>query len=431
MKAKRKKVLLIIVSIVFTIVLICVAGYFYLVNRLKASLTGCTVQTEQFMETIDFEYADNWIVVKVKVEGSDKEYPFFFDTGATTIISDSLLRDLNKSNYKLFSSNNRKDTSNAFHNKLYILNGLSIGKVHFKDVGAMSFDNERWEMLNCVSPYGIIGCNVLESCCFQIDYINKKITITDQIEQLPNYNEIEWLNYRTDKQETPIVAAVLNHDIQIDLFIDTGSSGDISLYSPALYNQFSGLDPERVIKMTLFPTIFIRGESPTPYKSLSYKASDLIFLGNKSPEDFTIAINNTPEKNFTGIAGNRFLKHYNLTLDYNNKRIGYVFNKQVSAVEEDSFGFKYFTRNGKLYISAIYENSPIEKMGICVGDEIISINDIIISELPQSAFCEIYRKEYNFRAKDDTFMDMIVKRDTATKQLRLQKFKLFSRNNSK
>ena len=200
MKSNKIKTIKIIGSIVLTISLICFGGYFYLVNRLKSALTGCDLITKDFVETIDFDYVDNWIVIKVKISGSDKEYPFFFDTGATTVISDSLLKDLNKNNYKLFSSSSNKDTSNAFYNKLYIMNELSIGDVKFKNIGSMNFDNERWEMLNCVSAYGIIGCNLLKSCCFQIDYVNKKITITDNLELLPNYDEIKWIEYRTDKQ---------------------------------------------------------------------------------------------------------------------------------------------------------------------------------------------------------------------------------------
>lgn len=409
-----------------TLALLCVGGYFYLVNKLKTALTGCSIETEQFIETIDFEFVDNWIVIKIKADGSDKEYPFFFDTGATTIISDSLLRDLNKNNYKLFSSNDKKDTTNAFHNKLYILNGLSIGKVKFKDIGAMNFDNNRWEMLNCVSSYGIIGCNIIENACFQIDYINKKITITDQVEKLPNYKEIKWLNYRTDKQETPIINAVLDDNTSIDLFFDTGSSSGINLYSPSIYeNKCKELDSKNVVKLTSIPNLYIRGETPTPYKSIKYTPSKFTFFGDNNPQHFEITVSNTPEKNFTGIVGNRYLKHYNITLDYKNKRVGYMFQGQSEEIDDESFGFSYFVRNSKLYVGSIFEKSAIEKNGICVGDEILSINNQIISELPQDVFCEIFRNELYFWKKEDTNINIKVKRGTSIVELQLQKEQRF------
>ncbi len=422
MKPKRKKIIVIISIIILTLALLCVGGYFYLVNKLKSALTGCTIETEQFMETIDFELVDNWIIIKIKVEGSEKEYPFFFDTGATTIVSDSLLRDLNKNNYKLLSSNDKKDTTNAFHNKLYILNGLSIGKVKFKDIGAMNLDNNHWEMLNCVSPYGIIGCNIIEDACFQIDYINKKITITDQVEKLPNYKEIKWLNYRTDKQETPIINALLDDNTSIDLFFDTGSSSGITLYSPFIYNnQCKEFDAKSVVKLTSIPSLYIRGETPTPYKSIKYTPSKFTFLGNNNPQYFEITVSNTPEKNFTGIVGNSYLKHYNITLDYKSKRVGYVFQEQTEIIDDKSFGFSYFVRNNKLYVNSISENSTIEKNGITVGDEIVSINNFTISELPQSEFCEMFTNKFYFWKEEDSVINVKIKKQESIVDMQIQK----------
>ncbi|NLF43948.1 MAG: PDZ domain-containing protein [Bacteroidales bacterium] len=425
MKSGSKKAIKIIALVVISIALICGFGYFYLVNKLKSALTGCNLVNDQFVEVVDFEYVNNWILINVKVEGSNKVYPFIFDTGSTTIVSDSLINDLTKDDYKLFSSNNKNDTSNAFHNKLYILNGLSIGNVKFKDVGSMSLDNKKWEMLNCVSPYGILGCNVLESCCFQIDYLNKKITITDQVEKLSNYNAVKWIKYRTDKQETPIIQAVLNGNIDIDLFFDTGSSSGISLYSPSLYSQFAEKDSARIEKLTSIPSMYIRGETQAPYKSLIYKASVFVIKGLEKTDDVNIIINNTAEKNFTGIIGNRYLNQYNITLDYKNKRIGIVLNNQPFKVEDYSFGFNYFVRNDKLYVGSIFENSEIEKEGICVGDEIMSINDVKISGLPQSVLCEIYRNEYRLWENEDSIINVCIKRDSIEVKMQLKKYNLF------
>jgi hypothetical protein len=293
----------------------------------------------------------------------------------------------------------------------------------------MSFDNNRWEMLNCVSPYGIIGCNIIENACFQIDYINKKITITDQVEKLPNYNEIKWLKYRTDKQETPIIKAVLDDNIPIDLFFDTGSSSGITLYSPSIYNnKCKVLDSKSVVKLTSIPNLYIRGETPTPYKSIKYIPNKFTFFGVNNPQHFEITVSNVPEKNFTGIIGNRYLKHYNITLDYKNKRVGYVFQEQseeIDDIDDKSFGFSYFVRNSNLYVGSIFEKSAIEKNGICVGDEILSINNQIISELPQDVFCEIFRNEFYFWKKEDTIINIKVKRETSIVELQLQKEQRF------
>ena len=64
-----------------------------------------------------------WIIVKVKIEGSDKEYDFIFDAGAQTVFSDFLINDLGINNYKKF--NIKTDTAeHAFRNEIISLNGL-------------------------------------------------------------------------------------------------------------------------------------------------------------------------------------------------------------------------------------------------------------------------------------------------------------------
>jgi hypothetical protein len=425
MKTLTKKLLKIAGAIILLVVFTGLGGYLYLVYQLKSSLSGCTVQTGQFMETMDFEFVNNWIVVKVKLDGSEKEYPFIFDTGSLTIVSDSLLNDLSSGDYKVFSSSNSGETSNAFSNRLYILNGLSLGNVRFSEIGSMKLNNERWEMLNCISAYGIIGYNILESCCFQIDYSNRKITITNSAEQLSNYSNINWIKYRTDKQETPIIKAKLNGDLDAELFFDTGNNGGITLYSPDLYSQFAGSSSGNVVSITQLPTLYIRGESPTAYKALRYKATTLELLDGQSEDGKVITICNLPERNFTGIVGNSFLRDYIITLDYRQKKIGYIADETTPIGQIGTFGFNYFARNRRLFIGSIYDDSEIARKGIVVGDEISAINGINIAELPDDAFCSIYRKEFSFTHDTDSLLHLEVKHDSGIVQLELHKYSLF------
>jgi hypothetical protein len=197
---KWAKALIVIIGVAL---LLTGAGYLglqYLKSELKAKLSSCTLENKSFLTVLDFDYVANWIVVKVKIESNKKEYPFIFDTGAQTVISDSLLRELGPNNYSKMSSGAEKDSlNNAFKNELITIKGLQIGDLTFRDIGAITIMNSKWEMLNCVSAYGIIGYNILNTCGFQIDYGKKKIILTDQIESLENYGKIEWVNFTTPK----------------------------------------------------------------------------------------------------------------------------------------------------------------------------------------------------------------------------------------
>ncbi|MCD4730761.1 MAG: retroviral-like aspartic protease family protein, partial [Bacteroidales bacterium] len=196
-KNKWKKVLVIIAIIV---AMITGGGYLflqYLKSELEAKITGCKLETKNFQTVIDFEYVNNWIIVKAKVGGSDKEYPFIFDTGAQTVIMDSLLKEISITNYDKFGFGNKTGTAkHAFNNEIISLNSLELGNVRFGNIGAITAKNSKWGMLNCISAYGIIGYNVLQTCVFQIDYEKRQIIITDNDENLSNFGEIQWITYK-------------------------------------------------------------------------------------------------------------------------------------------------------------------------------------------------------------------------------------------
>ena len=195
MKLSKRKWLKILVIITIIIALLVGGGYLFLqykIAEIKEAITGCKLETKSFKTVLDFEYIGDWIIVKVKIGGGDKEYDFIFDTGAQTVFSDSLIKDLEISNYKKFTI--QTDTAkHAFRDEIISLNGLELGNVKFRDVGAMIVDNSEYKMLNCISPYGFIGYNILQNCCWQIDYEKKQIIITDQIDSLPNLNNTQWI----------------------------------------------------------------------------------------------------------------------------------------------------------------------------------------------------------------------------------------------
>ena len=404
---KWAKALIVIIGVAL---LLTGAGYLalqYLKSELKAKLSSCTLENKSFMTVLDFDYVANWIVVKVKIEGNDKEYPFIFDTGAQTVISDSLLRELGPNNYSKMSSGGEKDSlNNAFKNEIITIKGLQIGDLTFRDIGAITVMNSKWEMLNCVSAYGIIGYNILNTCGFQIDYGKKKIILTDQIESLENYGKIEWVNFTTPKnQETPIISAVINDSIKVNLFFDTGSSGGIKLSSTGLYKDIIEKYPKKTAKYSFTPTIRIRGEQNELVKSMLFQANTFSLGGNLS-EDININVENTPEREFSGFVGNKYLENYIVTVDYKNMRVGFLPHERLDREVSSTFGFSFTPTENKLVVTSVFEGSQPERQGILVGDEIVSINGTKISELPAGRFCEIYRNEYDIISKADSILSI-------------------------
>jgi len=406
-KIKWVKSLIIITGVVL---LLTVGGFLalqYLKSELKEKLSSCTLENKSFMTVLDFDYVANWIVVKVKIDGNYKEYPFILDTGAQTVISDSLLREIGTNNFSKMSSGGDDDsTKNAFKNEIITIKGLQIGDLKFHDIGAITTINSEWGMLNCVSAFGVIGYNILNTCGFQIDYEKKKIILTDQIGSLGNYSKIDWVDFTTPKnQATPIISAVINDSIKVNLFFDTGSSGGIKLSSTGLYKAIIEKFPGKIAKYSFTPTIRIRGEKNEIVKSMLFKASSVSF-GRELSKELDINVDNTPEREFSGFVGNEYLENYIVTVDYQNKRVGFIPNDNIDHEVKSTFGFGFTPTENKMLVTSVFEDSQPEVQGILVGDEIFSINGTKISELPAGRFCEIYRNEFEIINKADSILSI-------------------------
>jgi len=419
MKYKWKKLIFIFGLMVSIISAVGYLSLKYLQSKLEEKLFGSEIENSSFYTVLPFEYVNNWIVVRAGVKGSIKEYPFIFDTGAQTVLLDSLLEDIGSENYDSLSFVNKTgSTGNAFNNELLTLHQLNLGGVKFNRVGAISAKNSKWGMLNCISPYGIIGYNVLQTFYSQIDYEKKQIIMTDDVKKLPNYNEIQWIDYKpTNTQESPIIKAKINDSINVELLLDTGSSGGVVLNSNKLFNKFINEYSNDVVKYIFKSTIKIRGEIDDTYESITYNSSDFS-IDNFNNIKMNISINNNKEREFTGTVGNQYLKKFIITLDYKNRRIGFILNNTSANNDSNirSWGFNTLASKNNLFVSSVFKNSKAYQFGIEPGDEIYSINGIKISELPQDKFCEIYRGEYKLINSGDKLLNVkFIKNATITK----------------
>jgi|GEM_PF-916660 len=424
-KRKIRRIIIVVAVVVITIISIGYLGLRILQYQLEEKITGCKIESKDFYTTIPFEYVNNWIIVKVKVAGSDKEFPFIFDTGAQTVLLDSLLNELNPKSYQSFSfSNKSENTENAFNNELISLHQLSMGEINFSDIGAISAKNSKWGMLNCISAYGIIGYNIIQTFYSQIDYDKKQIVLTDNLEKLPNYEKIQWLDYKPSiKQETPIIKASINDSIQIDLFFDTGNSGGIILNSDMLYDLFLHEDEVKTLKYYSKSSIKIRGEGDDTKESIVLKTS-IFSTGDINMENINIGIGNVPSREFDGFIGNRYLENFIITLDYKSKRIGFI-KKQKMIPDNSTFGINYVASQNKITISSVFEKSKAYGLGIRCGDTIHSINGIKVSNLKNDDFCKIYRNEYKFQTSQDSILTLEILKDKKLINYVLNKYEKF------
>src|SRR5690554_1636019 len=133
-----------------------------------------------FAENISYNEVMGLIILPVEIDGS--VYNFLFDTGAVTMVSSKLttkLKRINKSEPITIVDASGKENSGDFG----ILPKLSIGNIDFLNIGVNAIDLSIFEN-KCISIDGIIGANLMRTCFWKIDYVNKKIYISDQKENI-------------------------------------------------------------------------------------------------------------------------------------------------------------------------------------------------------------------------------------------------------
>lgn len=396
-----------ITTILVIIALVSGGGYLFLKGleaKITAKITGCELESTDFQTVLDFDYINGWIVVNVKVGSSDKEYPFFFDTGAQTVIMDSLLDELQQDEYDSFSFGEGSDAvEHAFNNEIISISRLQMGDIVFKDIGSLSAKNSRWSMLNCVSPYGIIGCNILEKLAFQINYEKQQIILTDHIETLPNFSDNEWVDYKpVMTQESPVIQAMINDKINVSLLVDTGMSGGATLESDTVYQKIIREYPGKYSKYSLVPSLRIRGESGDQIQALKFVDANLK-IGENSSSFLPIYVQNQAEGRYSGLIGNQYLQNYIITLDYGKRRIGFI-PSSTNTHSNSNFGITFVAGESGMTVSKIFEGSEPDLAGIEPGDKVYSINGTIISDLSDDIFCQIYRDEYYFSSPEDSLL---------------------------
>jgi len=424
-KNRIRKALVVVAVSIGAIFCIGYAGLKVLQHQLEKKITGCTIESNAFIAVIPFEYINSWIVVQVRVAGSEKEFPFILDTGAQTVLLDSLLNEIGTDNFSRLAFSNESDSvEHAFNNELLSLSQLGLGEVSFRDIGAISAKNSKWEMLNCISPYGIIGYNILQTFYSQIDYTKKQLIITDDIKRLPNYDQIQWLDYTPIKnQESPMVQAMVNDSIKVSLLLDTGFSGGIALKSDKLFNSFTTRYPNRTLKYISKPTLKIRGENDETYESVFYKPESFS-LGSFSSDGIIITLENGKEREFTGSVGNKYLENFIITLDYKSNRIGFIQQHNPTS-DNSTYGVNYIASKKGIAISSVIHGSAAHNLGIQSGDVLHSINGIKTSELDENDFCSIYRAEYEFNNPQDSTLTLEILKGEKVVKYELKKYNKF------
>ncbi|WP_346985217.1 aspartyl protease family protein [Chryseobacterium sp. POE27] len=354
------------------------------------------VQILHPVEKVNLRFENNLPFVKVSING--KFYNFLFDTGAPTVVSQTIYEELNlKKKYK----KSIKDSDEKVQQQIFTeLPEMKIDGLIFKNVGAIVLDLNSAE-LGCLKVDGIIGANQMAKLFWKINYSENLLEASNDIYAFNTKDYEVVIPFESQPQKTPVInISLLNKDIK--LTFDTGFSGRLEISG-------DNIDPK-----TLQHVVKTFGTRTTGAFGTAMPAPGYIFRADSVKMGNTMFQKERMATGKTDLIGNEFFKDFIFILDWKNNRI-YMKRIITSPSTLESFGFSYRFVNGNAMVTFIFED---ENFPLKIGDAILSIDGIKLENLDKDTACHYF---INRVEKDQNTLNLKIKRGGETFEVKLDK----------
>ena len=371
----------------------------------KAKAPKGTFRTE-----IPFELHEGLIVIKVKLNNSDKEFEFMVDSGAP--VSVVFKEAFEESKAETVMTYGVSDSQGNAVQSEYVMLDMGIGGSVFKDIFTV-YSAEPNEFIRCIASDGIVGADLMQTANWQIDFVNKKIIISDlkksSLPDLKDYQEVSftkrspfgampWLNVLPGMTVDLTVKGTRFKDVYIDL----GSSGALTLPKNDVTETLFKNDVKEVLNG--YSTFGLLGaEIDTTF----YYYPSEVYIDKMKLNEHSIDVSNHNQS----LIGTKIFSGYTMFIDFRKNRL---YLKPVSTVEkissdEKTFGFTmlYDTKSRTTFVANFYEGAPAALEGLQLSDTVIEVNQQKIPEF--NDFCEFRKWSKGLQSQDKIIVKL--KRD--------------------
>lgn len=328
--------------------------------------SGKAVTNNDMESVVPFSMKEHPILIKARLNNSQKEYTFVFDTGALTMIRQEVAQELGLQKGIEVEASDTGGNSKTID--LVKLDRVVVGNMELRDcaTGVTDFSD-----LFSPDIAGILGSNFLRHFIVTIDYRRKDITISRK----ENHTNAEYkemiIPFKTSMKNgfAPEIECVVDGGIKGTAIIDTGFSGTVALPLPMVKKTNAFEDGNVIVsKGSMLGGMFGMAEDNYGLRMSELKSGDL-------------KLNNIPtvsyhSKNGHLLLGNRFMNKYIVTLNYPAKKMILIPYGEQFETNIPSYGVALTKHDGKTVVSGIWDNSLASKSGIEVGNEITKVNSI-------------------------------------------------------
>jgi len=337
-----------------------------------------TFEGNRTKQGIDFEMIKNLIIIPLYLDGNGP-YNFILDTGVSPmIITDTVLaKTLDLQNMRSIKINGYGEGGDidAYFTPLL---SATIGFATAKNLPTVILKNDVFNLSSHIGKriYGLIGYTFFQSFVVRINYISKRINFSLPIEGRKLKGQRLDLEILDNKPyiNTQIVTAEQG-PLDVKLIVDCGASHALSLEK---LNEQHFPVPKETISANL--GVGLSGEiSGNIGRVLKINLGDYSFdnVLTNFPK-YSEAAAKATQKLRNGNLGSDILKHFTVTFDYSNKAMYLRKNENFKQpFEHDMSGMEIYADQNQFnqfYIGRIEEDSPAEKAGLLVHDELVSVN---------------------------------------------------------
>jgi predicted aspartyl protease len=344
-----------------------------------------STRDEGLLASIPFQLYGNMIVMELSVDESTP-LKFIFDTGAGgTIINESTADSLGIVGDEAVPREGATGMAEIVQSTDHI---VYVEDTSFQDVTLGIADIDHIEKRIGMPIDGVIGWLILSQYAVRIDYDTMLIEIYDN-------NKFEYDfgdgGYALEVQGTAIFTNVTTTFKSGNIFtgkvlVDTGAGNTFYFNTPFIEEN------DLLAEMDTYyerETQSISTESAHAYTTMLANLSIGDYEFSTLPVTMTIAEEGASSwSGPMGILGNGVLKHFNVFIDLQQKRMSLEPNRlYYEQFEVNCSGLELVTDDAfqKVIIDHVYAGSPAHEAELEVGDEIVQINGANVSDfqLPQ------------------------------------------------
>lgn len=339
------------------------------------------------------------LLIDVYINGNDKPYPFIIDNGATTIIFDNLLEELDLNRMAFLPT--RDANKNISIGSVYRIDTIKLENgIVVTDISSLSINPN---FFNCnKNVYGLIGKEVLENFVWQFNFKEQTYTVTSDVKNLKfNENTIE-IPFNAASNYYDLLTININKNEERIVEIDLGSTGGIKYELPV-----DSLD--YFYKNKNIETLGVNSYGLNGYDENSNKTS-YVFIDSISIDGNQFYnLESRVSKKSSNLLGLQFFKNFRTTLDFPNKLLILEPYDSLNFYPKH-FGITFKMEDKKLRVSSLIENTAPHQFGIKIGDEVLKLNNLKVDDSFDYCNLDYYKKD-TLRItikKDETIKEYII-----------------------